>query len=356
MATSRMLPADDESVLRILDVNLNRAREALRVIEDHARFTLDDADLAATAKALRHALREIAQSAGGDALLAARDIENDVGRDAHTDAELQRGSSEDVVRAALGRLSEAARSLGEYGKLVSRETALRAEAVRCAAYELEQRILLRGALRRRFRDVRLYVIVTENLCRRPWEQTAEAALHGGATCIQLREKSLPDAELLRRAARLRRLSAAHGALLIINDRPDVAWLCGADGVHVGQEDLPVREARRIVGPRLLIGRSTHTVEQIDVAIAERPDYIAVGPMFASATKPSDAVAGARLLAEAARRTQIPLVAIGGVTAGATGALIGAGASCVCACAAVIGAEDAETAAREIIAAAGAVRG
>lgn len=334
---------------RILDANLNRAREGLRVIEDYLRFARDDAELVARTKALRHQVREISTLLG-PALPSARSVEHDVGRDRKTASELTRASLSDVLRAEFARVEEAARSLSEYGKLVSAEAARAAEAVRYQCYLLEQAVLLRLDVRARFRAVRLYVIVTEALCRWPWLDVAQAAIDGGAGCIQLREKSLPDGELLRRAEALRRLTAARGALFVMNDRPDVAKLVGADGVHVGQDDLPVRAARRIAGADLLIGKSTHTPEQLDAALGENPDYIAVGPMFASTTKPQEHIAGPEMLRAAAVRTKIPLVAIGGITSTRATELFQAGASCVCVCSAVISSDDPETEARRIAAA------
>ena len=337
----------DAEILRILDVNVNRAREALRVIEDYARFVLDDADAAGAVKCCRHELRAVITAAGADAVLAARDIGGDVGRDLKTAGELRRASTEDVVRAAFGRLSEAARSLGEYGKVVSDAAAAAAETLRYRCYELEQRIVLRGGLRRRLRDVRLYVLVTEALCRRPWLETAAAAIRGGAGCLQLREKQLSDRALLERARQLRKLTSAHGVLLAINDRPDIARLAHADVVHIGQDDLAVPEVRRIAGTGMLVGKSTHTLAQFEAALGEEPDYLAVGPMFPSATKPQEHIAGPETLAAARSRTDLPLVAIGGITPENAGQIKAAGANCIAACAAVIGAEDVEGAARAL---------
>ena len=337
----------DSSIVRIIDANLNRSREALRVIEEYARFVRDDADAARRVKRARHGLRSITDAIGADELLVARDITNDVGRDAKTAAERTRETTEDVVRASFGRLSEAARVLGEYAKLVSPEAADAAEKLRYAAYELEQRIVLRGGLRERFRKVRLYVLITEDLCSGDWLQTTEAAIRGGAGCVQLREKGVADAVLLDRARLLRALTVELNALLIINDRPDIARLSGADGVHVGQEDLSVAEARRIAGGGVLVGKSTHTIEQFDLAVAEHPDYIAVGPMFDSPTKPQNHIAGPETLREAAKRTEIALVGIGGITADNAGGVIEAGAGCVCVCSAVVGADDVEGACRSI---------
>jgi thiamine-phosphate pyrophosphorylase len=340
----------DAGTLRILDVNINRCREALRVIEDYARFARDDRDVAQRAKLARHELRAIVGACGPEALLAARDIAGDVGRDQKTESEHARDGTEAVVRAAFARLQEAARSLGENAKLVSREAAQRAEKLRYAAYELEQIVALRGAARQRFAAVRLYVLITEALCRRPWTAVAEAALRGGAGCLQLREKTLPDRELLRRARALRELTRRYGALLIVNDRPDIARLSAADGVHVGQDDLPVRDARRAGGADLLVGKSTHSAEQLRAALAESPDYVAVGPMFASVTKPGANVAGPAFARTAVELSTLPVVVIGGISAANSAAIRETGAGCVCVCSAVIGADEPESAAREILAA------
>lgn len=338
---------DDEG-LRIIDANLNRAREALRVIEDHARFALDDAAAVRRVKHARHALREVIDTLGRDKLLTARDIVGDVGRDMKTASELRRDSTNDIVAAAFGRLSEATRVIAEHTKRTAPAVAAIVEGIRYEAYELEQQIALRGGVRARIRAVRLYVLITERLCRGDWFETAEAALRGGAGCLQLREKEIADRELLSRARRLRELTRKHDALLIINDRPDIARLAAADGVHVGQDDLAVREARRIAGAERLVGMSTHTLAQLESAVAEGPDYIAVGPMFASGTKPQDHIAGPQTLREASARTQIPLVAIGGVTPDNARMLMECGASSVCACAAVVAADAPDSAAQRLL--------
>ena len=333
---------------RLLDANLNRAREALRVVEDYARFALDDAAAAARIKQSRHDLRRIAESLGADRLLGARHVAGDVGRDVKTESEARRDTTRDVVRAAFARFGEATRALGEYGKLVDPPAAQLAELLRYRAYDLEQRLLLRGPLCARLRAVRLYVIITEEHCRDDWLATVESAIAGGAACIQLREKHLSDAELLRRAEQVRELARANNALFVINDRPDIARLARADGVHVGQDDLSVEQARRIGGGNLLVGKSTHNPEQFEAALREEPDYIAVGPMFPSPTKPREPVAGPDTLAAAAQRTEIPLIGIGGITSENAARVVKAGASGVCVCSAVVAESDAAAAARELL--------
>ncbi len=197
-----------------------------------------------------------------------------------------------------------------------------------------------------FHGVLLYALLTEALCRGDWYETAEAALAGGARAIQLREKHLADNELLVRARRIRELCERHEALLIINDRPDIALAAGAHGVHLGQDDLPVGEARRILGDECIIGVSTHTVEQARLALAGTPDYIAVGPMFTSHTKPQDHIAGPDTLAAVRRLTSLPLVAIGGITLENAAQCLPADTLAVCS--AVISVDDVASATRALM--------
>jgi thiamine-phosphate pyrophosphorylase len=335
--------SDQGDAYRVLDANLNRLREALRVLEDHARFVLDDAAAARRAKELRHMLREIAARLGATRLLEARDLAGDVGREQKTANELERHTTDDVVGAALARAGEAARVVAEYAKLIDRHAADAAERLRYAAYELEPALRLRGPRLAALRRARLYVIISESACRAGWRDTARAVLEAGCRCLQLREKQLADAELVRRARELRALTHEFGALFILNDRPDLARLCAADGVHVGQDDLSVREARRVGGGTLLVGKSTHNIAQLHAAVDEAPDYIAVGPMFASPTKPQPDLAGVETLQLAAAHFSGPRTAIGGITPERAAAMLHAGASAVCVCSAVVGAHDAAVA-------------
>jgi thiamine-phosphate pyrophosphorylase len=338
----------DTSVARIIDANLNRAREALRVLEDYARFALDDAGACALAKSLRHDLGERARRLPAEILLDARDTPGDVGTHLTTGSERERPDARAVAVAAAKRLPEALRTLEEYAKTFDAASASGFEAMRYRSYDLEIRVLASGQRRARFKDVALYVIVTESLCRDDWLDTARQAIAGGAGCIQLREKQLEDGELLDRSRRLRMCCHEAGVLFLVNDRPDIAVLSEADGVHLGQTDMSVADARRIVGPARLIGFSTHTPEQVRQAVRQCPDYVAVGPMYASSTKPQDHVPGAELLRRAAAETELPVVPIGGITPANAGILVDAGARCVCVCASVIGADDVTGAARALL--------
>ena len=337
----------DADAARIIDANLNRAREAGRVMEDYARFVLNDAVLAERLKRLRHELARSAQSHGLDQTIRSRDIIGDVGRELRAEREYDRASSADVAVAAGKRLGEALRAIEEYAKIRDPALARTVEQIRYRGYEAERELAVRVTARERFGGVRLYVLITEQLCSGDWLTTARAALEGGADCLQLREKELPDDQLLDRAGRLVDLCRRRDALCIINDRADVALAAGADGVHLGQEDLPVPVVRRVVGPELMIGLSTHTVDQVEAAADLSPDYIAVGPMFDSPTKPQSRVAGPPTLERALEMTSLPLVAIGGIGADNVSKVAATGCRCVCVCRAVISAGEVTEAARKI---------
>ena len=337
----------NRDVLRIIDANANRAREALRVVEDYARFTLDDARLCADLKHLRHDFVESLHAIVGDAIVH-RDTPGDVGTAVKTGAERSRADVAEVVTAAGKRLGEALRTIEEFVKTIDTQTASRVESLRYRFYDLERRLSL--TLRPagcRFGDVRLYVLITESLCKRPWMDVAEAAILGGADCVQLREKSLDAAALLDRARRLVELCRRHDVLCIINDRPDVAILSGADGVHVGREDLPASEVRKLVGRNKLVGVSTHDIDQAKRAVLDGADYIGVGPVFPSATKPRDFLPGLGFARQAATQITIPAVAISGITLANVDEVLATGLRAVAVTAAVIGADDPREAAHKL---------
>ncbi len=335
------------NIYRILDANFNRAREALRVIEDFARFVLDDAGLSSSAKDMRSRLRWVMERFPADAMLAARDTPGDVGTTITSATEADRPNAASVATAACKRLTEALRTLEEYAKLADHASACEFESMRYAAYTLEQRLALRLAGSERFNAVRLYVLLTSRLCRSDPVATAHAAIAGGADCIQIREKEMPDGQLLTHACRIREITQSAGVLLIINDRPDIAAIVGADGVHLGQDDLPVADARRLLPTGAIIGLSTHNISQARAAANTGADYIGVGPMFPTATKDAGPVAGVAYLREVIAEISLPHVAVGGITSGNVGELIAAGARRVAVCSAVIAAADPAAAAAEI---------
>jgi thiamine-phosphate pyrophosphorylase len=174
-----------------------------------------------------------------------------------------------------------------------------------------------------------------------------SAVAGGVDVVQLREKRLADDELAAVASAAATLCRRLGALLIVNDRPAVAAASGADGIHVGQDDLPAEEVREIVGPAMLVGLSTHSPAEIDAVDPGVVDYIGVGPVHETPTKPGRPAVGLDLVRYAAANATVPFFAIGGLDAGNLGEVLGAGASRVCVLRAITGSADPEAAAREL---------
>jgi thiamine-phosphate pyrophosphorylase len=300
-------------VARILDANANRAREALRVVEDYCRFALNDAFLSRELKTLRHDLSAALNALPARTLLGARETQHDVGTEITTEQEQKRYSPRDVVRANLKRLEEALRSLEEFAKLSYPLLGQALEKMRYRAYTLERVILFDAEARARLADVRLYLLLTGSACWGPLEWTVREAVAGGVQMIQLREKGLTDRELWQRAVQVRRWTRETGTLFIMNDRPDLARLVEADGVHLGQDELPVKEARRILGPEALIGVSTHNLDQLHQAVCDGASYVGVGPTFPSETKAFDELAGLTFVRQVAVETSLPAFVIGGVT-------------------------------------------
>jgi thiamine-phosphate pyrophosphorylase len=199
---------------------------------------------------------------------------------------------------------------------------------------------------------RLYFVCDGRPAGRDPSSLLAAALRGGADILQLREKSpRSDEELIALAQPFHRAANDHGALFILNDRPDLVSACAADGVHVGQRDLPVAEARRLAGPEALIGLSTHSREQVRAASAaadvNRPDQISVGPVWATPTKEGRPGTGLGLIEYAADEATVPWFAIGGIDAANVSSVVAAGAERIVVVRAIRDAPDPEAAARRL---------
>ncbi len=346
------LPAESAThvtdTFRILDAAANRAREGLRVLEDYVRFTLDDRHLTSLLKNWRHRLAAILSEIDRHGLVASRDTRRDVGTSVKTRREGIRETLLDVVTANFKRVQEATRTLEEYGKLLSPAKGRQLEELRYDLYTIEKGVMLTNAARERLAGRELYVLVSSDLCPRGSGPVIAAALEGGAGIIQVREKRMSDRELVTYGKLVREWTARAGALFIMNDRPDLALLTDADGVHVGQEEISVREARRIVGPSRIVGVSTHTLEQARQAVLDGADYIGVGPVFSSTTKTFAQLAGLEFVRQVAAEITLPAYAIGGIGLENVDEVIAAGARGVAvSSAAICGATDAAEAARNL---------
>jgi thiamine-phosphate pyrophosphorylase len=201
----------------------------------------------------------------------------------------------------------------------------------------------------RLAAARLYFVCDSRPPGRDVRELLAAALRGGADLIQLRDKAAGDSALITAAGPFREAAEAHAALFILNDRPDLVAACGADGVHVGQDDLPVAEARRIAGPDALVGLSTHSEAELDSACAargdDRPDQLSVGPIWETPTKEGRTATGLGLVEHAARAATLPWFAIGGIDTENVDAVVAAGARRIVVVRAIRDADDPEGAAR-----------
>jgi thiamine-phosphate pyrophosphorylase len=339
---------------RILDANVNRAREAMRVMEDAARFALNDPAISSELKNLRHDLRAALAHLPEGWLEANRDTPDDVGVDISAPGEMSRADLADVVIAAGKRLTEALRVIEEMGKTIDVKMAGEIESLRYRAYDIDQRLTLRLGSGRA-RQWRLCLLLTESLCKRPWRDVLRAAITGGVDCVQVREKTMDGGELIERVREVIDIARPLGVTVIVNDRVDVALAAGADGVHVGQSDMSVRDVRRIGGRALMVGMSTHNMDEADRAVSDGADYCGVGAMFETSTKQREASGIAYLREFLQRYPHTPHLAIGGITPANVHTLVEAGARGVAVSSAICGADDPEAAARDLLCASAVAR-
>lgn len=320
-------------------------------MEDVARFGLDDPGVCARLKSARHTLTEAIAGMGPIAglLASARDTPGDTGTDLTAAGESQRDGLLAIAGAAAGRAQEGVRTIEEIAKTLpgahegGRAPARALERLRYELYDIDRE--LRLALPRLAPQWRLCVLLSVDLCARPWSEVVAEAIAGGADCVQVREKSMPDRELLDHArAVVERVGEASGgrAWVIVNDRPEIALLSGAAGVHLGQDDLPVRAAREIMGAGSIVGVSTTTLDQARRAVRSGASVCGIGPMFASTTKAKNSLAGpgaVRAYLDDPVASRVPHLAIGGITPENAREVVVAGARGIAVSAAVCGADD-----------------
>ncbi|MDJ0713255.1 MAG: thiamine phosphate synthase [Prochloraceae cyanobacterium] len=319
------------AIYRILDANLDRAREGLRIIEEWCRFGISDRGLAEKCKQMR---QELAIWHTSD-LRMARDTPADPGTDLSHPQEEQRTSLDNLLQANICRVEEALRVLEEYGKLYKSQMGQVFKQMRYQVYTLESELF--GYRRhQQLQESLLYLVTSPSEKLIP---TVEAALQGGLTLVQYRDKNSDDRVRLANAYKLCQLCHNYGALFIVNDRVDLALAVNADGVHLGQQDIPIDLARQILGSQRLVGRSTTNAEEMQFAISEGADYIGVGPVHETPTKAGKAAAGLDYVRYAAKNSPIPWFAIGGIDAKNINNVLGAGAERVAVVRAIMQAEQ-----------------
>ena len=331
---------DRLAALRIIDANFNRAAEGLRVVEDHCRLALGDRHLTERCKQLRHDLTAALAAIPREHLHSARDSQADVGTAITTPSEGNRQSLAHIAAANWQRIQQALRAIEEYAKLIAPDIAPQIEAIRYHSYTFAKACTTTADSQERLASARLYVLLDGRSCECEFVERAQQLIGAGVHILQLRDKRLDDRTLLTRARLLRRVideASAEGEkgrvgegeshalpplclspspplpLFILNDRPDLALLVRADGVHLGQDELSVHDARQIVGPDMLIGVSTHSIEQARQAVLDGANYLGCGPTFPSGTKHFDHFPGPDFLRQVAAQIALPAFAIGGIT-------------------------------------------
>ncbi|NLX53972.1 MAG: thiamine phosphate synthase [Planctomycetaceae bacterium] len=340
-------PAGPATIYRILDANRNRCLEGLRVVEEHVRFIWEDQHLVAQCKQLRHDLVTVLASLPRAELQAARDVLADVGTSVTTHSEYERADVDSVVAANWSRVQQSLRSLEEYLKVLAPAAAAQLEVLRYRSYTIERAVTVLSASRDRLAAARLYVLVDGRASLGVFRQLIERLVQGGADMLQLRDKTLSDRALLKRARVLREITREHGVLFIMNDRADLAALAQADGVHLGQDDVAVKDARGVVGARALVGVSTHNLDQARQAVLEGANYLGCGPTFPSVTKEFTQFPGVEFLREVHREIRLPAFAIGGINSAHIDRVLAAGFARVAVSNSVVNAADPAEATRAL---------
>jgi thiamine-phosphate pyrophosphorylase len=335
---------------RIIDTTLDRTGEGLRLLEDIARFQLDDADLTRQLKNMRHELIATSPSLGRQ-LREARHADEDVGRDMKAEGQAGHRDLEAAISASAKRVQQSLRVLEELARTpdIDLETE-RYKQARFALYTIERQLI--SKLLRRDKTERLcglYVVVdTASLGNLSHAEVARQTIDGGAGIIQLRDEVSSTKELLFIARELREICREKNALFIVNNHLDIALAADADGLHLGQDDLPAATARHLLPMNKLLGVSVIDTAQAEKAQADGADYVAAGAIYATGTKEDIAVIGLKRLTEIKKAVSIPVVAIGGIDSGKATTVMAAGADAVAVISAVLGADSPRQAAAQIV--------
>ena len=303
-----MKQPEDLRIAQIIDANLDRAREGLRVLEDWARFGLGREDFVKRFKDFRQIL-------GKNHLnyyKQARNSQQDVCEGLSHPEQFKRLTIESIISSNSARVQEALRVIEEFTRNRHDELASSASKIRYETYQLERELLLANILRLRKQkliDNNLYFITTNsnNVTER-----VQIMLSCGVKIIQYRFKGGSDLENINAATKLKKLCKEYDALFIVNDRLDIALASDADGLHLGQEDLKIEHARRLLGPSKIIGLSANSETEITKAIREGSDYLGIGPVFQSTTKKSKSPLGIERVKSLTKKITVPWFAIGGI--------------------------------------------
>ena len=348
MALSQETP---EQTWRIIDASLDRIGEGLRLLEDMARFLLNDATLTQQLKNMRHELVSHDWSLNRQ-LLQARQAGADIGADIKGRHQAEERDLPSLIVANARRVQESLRVIEELAKMPSIQLDPEMfKKARFNIYTIERDLLSRLLRKDKIKHIHGYyaIIDTQFLAGRSHREMASALIGGGARVVQLRDKALSKSQLLAVAHELKKLCVEHDVLFIVNDHLELALAADADGLHLGQEDLPISIARRLLPIDKILGCSVTTVEEAATAQSEGADYIAAGAIYPTTTKEGVTVIGLEGLRLIKKAVKLPLVAIGGITLDKVAEVISAGADSVAIIRAIHQAESPEETARQIIA-------
>lgn len=327
-------------IYRIIDANLNRVTEALRVLEEISRFIMNNKKLSEQLKHNRHKLSMLINE-NYKFLLSSRDTLNDVGVEIINPT--KKSSLLDIFKANIKRLQQSLRVLAEYSSILGTDISL-FEKMRYESYTMEKIMfdeLSKKINANKLIDKKLYLVTDRTKFENDdiFLDAVASALKGGVQIVQLREKTATAKEITNLAFKIKELCRLFNALFIINDRVDIAQIVGADGVHLGQDDIDIHLARKILGKETIIGISTHAPEQALKAVEDGADYIGVGPVFETPTKPGRKSVGLEYVEWASKNINIPWYAIGGINLENVNEVIERGAKRIAVVRAIINADN-----------------
>jgi thiamine-phosphate pyrophosphorylase len=335
---------------RIIDANINRLGEGLRVLEEFARMTLNDTFLTQELKDMRHRTVEINAELYRK-LVKSRDAAGDIGSSMNASGESKQREPQGIIAANAKRAQESLRVLEEMAKIPALN--LDSERYRKARFELytiEKELVARVSRKDKLKHLKgVYVIIDAAWLkgRRPAD-IARRAIKGGACVIQLRCKECSHREFLKMAVDIQEVCLEKGTLFIVNDSLEIALAVKAGGLHAGQEDMPAGELKKLLPIDMILGYSARTIDEAKQACEEGADYLGVGAMFTTNTKESAEVVGPERISQIRKAVDLPIVAIGGINKANIKKVVEAGADAAAVISAVMGADDIEKATRELV--------
>lgn len=302
----------EKGIYRIIDANIDRAREGLRVIEDSLRFVFEKKEFSERLRCLRQEIPSLSSALNIplSGLIASRESDKDVGR---SRKEKNRKDIAEIIASNFARVEESIRVLEEYSRILNPKVTGRIKKIRFDLYALQKEIQLSMYRKNLASRLGLYIVTDEEIAKKSHAEIVSEAIKGGADTIQLRDKKNLGGKFYSEARKIRSLIPKDKILFIVNDRVDIALAAKADGVHLGKDDLPIGEARKILGEDKIIGISCDSVEEAIKAERAGADYVALAPIFPTTTKKDvPAPLGIKVIRETKKLISIPLVAIGGI--------------------------------------------